>query len=301
MGAGFEALSNSRIGQGVALGVGRALPQRAGHGVVSLVARRLSTDRESGMYRAFASNRWVLEGGGMTAQELDSAVRETITTVGTGLFDLYRAMAIGSDWQSQVRLTPLAAEYAAQQAGGEHPYMLAGPHTAGFDIGIRGVALAGLKMQVLSVPDPNAGYEWQNARRAEAGLEVTPISGASMRAALCRLKEGKSVATGLDRPVPGEKHRVRMFGREAALPTIHVRLALKAKVPVVLLCVLCADDGVYEVHASPPIEMVFTGGDDVVENAERVMRIAEDFLRRAPHQWAMPHVIWPDAVDELPR
>ncbi len=301
MGAGFESLSNSRIGQGIALGVGRALPQKLGHGVVSFAAGRLSSDRDSEMYRAFASNRWVLEGGGMTAEELDSAVRETITTVGTGLFDLYRAMAIGGDWRRHVRLMPLAAEYAAQQAEGGHPYVLVGPHTAGFDIGTRGIALAGLEMQVLSVPDPNGGYEWQNERRAEAGMNVTPISSASMRSALRRLRDGKCIATGLDRPVPGEKHRICMFGREAELPTIHVRLALKARVPVVLLCTLRAPDGIYELHASPPIDMIATDGDDVVVNAERVMKHAEEFLLSAPHQWAMPHVIWPDAVNELPR
>ncbi len=302
MGAGFDALSNSRLGQGVALGVGRALPRRAGHGAVSLVAGRLSADRSSEMYRAFASNRWVLEGGGMTAEELDAAVRATVTTVGMGLFDLYRAIATKGSWERYVRLMPSAAYYAEQQANGEHPYMIAGPHTAGFDIGIRGVALAGLKMQVLSVPDPNDAYEWQNERRKEAGLDVTPISGASMRQALRALNQGRSVATGIDRPVPGERHKVRLFGREAALPTVHVRLAAKAGVPVVVLCILRAEDGVYEVHASDPIHMESRKGtaEETILNAERVIAVAEGHLKAAPNQWAMPHVLWPEALDELP-
>ena len=38
----------------------------------------------------------------------------------------------------------------------------------------------------------------------------------------------------------------------------------------------------------------------IVRNAERVLKQAEGFIRRAPQQWNVPLPIWPQLMDQVP-
>ena len=108
--------------------------------------------------------------------------------------------------------------------------------------------------------------------------------------------------TGLDRPFPELKLRVRFFGRPAPLPTAHVYMALKAKVPVVVVAPVLQSDGRYHILASEFITMQPHPDRDteLVQNAERVLLEVEDIIREHPHQWSMVYPIWPEAIAEMP-
>ena len=61
-------------------------------------------------------------------------------------------------------------------------------------------------------------------------------------------------------------------------------------------------DGIYHIVASDPIEMQLIPDreNEMILNAEKVLSVAEGFIRQAPHQWAMFYPVWPNAQKELP-
>jgi lauroyl/myristoyl acyltransferase len=56
----------------------------------------------------------------------------------------------------------------------------------------------------------------------------------------------------------------------------------------------------YTVVIEGPIEMVRGGNRkrDVVINAERVLKYAEEKIRARPHEWMMFHPVWPQLLTE---
>jgi len=170
------------------------------------------------------------------------------------------------------------------------PCVYAGCHLGSFDLVGQALGYNGWRAQVLSVPSPNGGYEWQNEIREDSGLEMTPVSLESLKRAARRLASGGSVVTGLDRPIPNAEAHPRFFGEPSPLPLLHIRLAMRAKVPVVVIAGPLHEDGTYRLQASEPIEMTEK---DAVANAGRVLAVAEEFITARPRQWAMPHAVWP--------
>jgi KDO2-lipid IV(A) lauroyltransferase len=290
---GFESFSNSRTGIGLALAASRATPPAAGRWLARAVAGRLVKNPESPMIRAYRTNQWMASGRTLSGDALDEAVRDTIATSGRFLYDVYHLPAGKEPLMRKVVVTDAFERLVRQQTEG--PVVFAGVHFGNFDLMGWALSYSGLRAQVLSVPDPGGGYQWQNELRERAGMEVTPVSIDSLKRAARRLGEGGSVLTGLDRPLPqvAEDHRPRFFGEPSNAPLLHVRLAMRAKVPVVVLSSFLRSDGLYEVIASDPIPME---SGDQIENAERCLAFAEGIIRRAPTQWAMPHVVWPQIV-----
>jgi hypothetical protein len=62
-------------------------------------------------------------------------------------------------------------------------------------------------------------------------------------------------------------------------------------------------DGKLNVMSSEPIEMEHHTDHEteVLQNAERVLKQAEGFIRLAPQQWNVPLPVWPDLVKEVPN
>jgi lauroyl/myristoyl acyltransferase len=290
---GFESLSNSRFGIGLALGVSRATPPAVGHWLARTVASRLVKNAESPMIRAYRTNQWMASGRTLSGEDLDAAVRETIATSGRFLYDVYHLREGKEAVLRRVVVNDAFERLLRAPDGG--PVVFAGVHSGNFDLMGWALSYSGLRAQTLSVPNPNGGYQWQNELREKAGMEITPVSVQALKQAARRLRDGGSVLTGPDRPQPdvAEDHRPRFFGEPSNAPLLHVRLAMRARVPVIVLSSFLRPDGRYEVIASDPIPME---SDDQIVNAERCLAFAEEIIRRAPTQWAMPHAVWPQIV-----
>ena len=108
--------------------------------------------------------------------------------------------------------------------------------------------------------------------------------------------------TGIDRPIADTRYRPRFFGRPASLPVVHVQLALKTNVPVYVVAAIMRPDHTYEIHTSEPIEMqrYKDRETELIENAETILKIAEDYIRMAPVQWSMFYPVWPEVENEVP-
>jgi KDO2-lipid IV(A) lauroyltransferase len=139
--------------------------------------------------------------------------------------------------------------------------------------------------------------------RQRVGMRLLPASLGAFRQALRHLQQGGMVVTGIDRPIPQPQVCPRFFGRPAALHMHHIFLAIKAHVPVVIAAPILQEDGKYHVFASDFLEMDSHLDPDVemLQNAEKVLRIAEEFIRRAPQQWSVPLPVWPQVMDLVPN
>ncbi len=294
----LDSLSKTRVGMRMALGAARVLPPGAAEVAVPFVASRMIADPGSVLLRAARSNQYVASGGTLTGAALDEAARENVRNMGLFLYDLYHAL--GNDAREEaIVVHDETFEALMERERTEGPFVYVGVHLGNFDLLGRALGRAGWRMQVLSVPDPNGGYQWQNDMRDEAGFEVTPVSLESLKAAARRLEAGGSVVTGLDRPMdePG-KVRPHFFGHPSALPLLHVRLAMRAGVPVIPLTAPRMPDGRYRLLASDPIPMEpgRATPELLLTNAERCLAPAERWIAEYPRQWAMPHIVWPDVT-----
>lgn len=294
----LDTLANSRLGLMVAEGVARTLPAAVGTRLASGVAGLLASDPESGIARAVRANQWVASGGTCTGQVLDQRVRAALEHMATCVYQLYRLSGHADALEERVTLTPVAAKWLGRKTSAG-PLVLASAHLTNFDLVGRALAARGLRAQVLSVPDPTGAYESQNRMRDRSGLTVTPLSMQTIRDAEKRLRAGGVVVTGIDRPSPEVRHQPRFFGRRAALPVVHVRLAARTGATLLALTTHMRDDGIYEVDCTPVPLPAGSGDSATIRAAEAVLNIAEDAIRAHPEQWAMPHPVWPEAEDEL--
>jgi lauroyl/myristoyl acyltransferase len=96
---------------------------------------------------------------------------------------------------------------------------------------------------------------------------------------------------------------LRFFNRPASLPSLHVFLALKARVPVVLAASRSKETGGYHLYASAPIEMDPhpDRNTELQRNGEKILKEAEKMIRQDPQQWLVPITVWPEALEQTPR
>lgn len=292
----LQSLSGSRMGMRMALGVGRAVPRRAADRVIGFAADRFLGDGATGLAQASRLNQWMASGGRLSNGALDQAVLTNVRAMARFLYDLYHVLG-DTDAEDALVVRDDAFRAFVERDAAEGPFVYSGVHLGNFDLVGRALGRAGWRMQILSVADPNGGYEWQNDYRDEAGFETTPVTLESLKLAARRLDAGRSVLTGHDRPLPEpDKVMPRLFGRPAPLPLLHVRLAMRARVPVVVMAAPRGEDGRYRLLASDPIPM--TGDrptpEALLANAERCLEPVEHWVRELPAQWAMPHRVWPD-------
>lgn len=280
-----------------ALRVARAVPRRTAEGVIDAVSGRFLAGSAT-LGEASRLNQWVASDGTLRGPALDRAVRDNVRMMGRFLYDFYHVLGNDVAEDRLIVFDDVTDEFLRRHFD-EGPFVYAAAHFGNFDLMGRVLGRRGLSAQVLSVADPNAGYQWQNAVRAQRGMEVTPVSIEALKQATRGLDGGRSVITGLDRPLlKPDKLQPRFFGHDAPLPLLHVRLAMKAHVPVVVVAAPITADGRYRLLASPPIEMVGDGvtPETLRTNAERCLAEAESMIRTDPCQWAMPHRVWPDMV-----
>ena len=175
-------------------------------------------------------------------------------------------------------------------------------HSTNFDVALKASAMRGLKGLALSLPEADEAVEWQHSLRKSGEVEIKPATLAVLREATERLKSGGTVLTGVDRPMPESKYKPLFFGRPTALPVHYIYLALKTGVPVSMVTAIRDDDGVYRVIASDLVKMKphHDRKTEILQNAETILNIAEDFIRLAPDQWAVIQPLWPEETPNTP-
>ena len=293
---------NSPLGLSFALLIGRYTPDRIGHPLVDFAADRISARKGWKMVKAVHLNQWVVHGETLNQLALDEAVRKNFRSTARSIFDLYHNINDPNVFRQIIVMHPLAEQLLARPEHTERGLVVAGIHMSNFDFIGQAAGMAGLKAMILGLPEMHAGYQKQLEMRQERGMNIVPTNSGTIKQAVKYLRDGGLVMTGIDRPDESYPYRPLFFGRPAALPIHHIFLALKAQVPILVGSVIMKSDGKYHFLFSEPIEMQPHPDrhQELIQNAESVLRIAENFIRQDPSQWSMTFPVWPDVMDKVP-
>jgi KDO2-lipid IV(A) lauroyltransferase len=298
----FQDIVNSRIAIASVLRLAQILPIGIGYGFARIISSGLSKLNNIQVVRVVRANQWVISGHKLQGDDLNTAVRNTLNYAIRGIFDTYHYLNNDKTLLSRVNFTPGFQEMIDNSRTGKEGIISVLIHQSNFDFVGFAAAKRGLRCCVLSVPQPASGYKWQNDLRTSYGLETIPTTRNSLKLAVNWLNEGRTVMTGIDRPIPESKHTLDFFGRPAHLPVSHIVLALETHVRMQLWHVIRQSNNVYLADVSEPMELERQGDRHtlIATNAQHILSIAEEKIRLAPHQWAMFYPVWPDAIEEMP-
>ncbi len=290
---------------GIALGVLLSrMPPSIGYRVADWIADQISSRKKIPAVQAVRANQWVVHKMKASAAELDRLARNTYRNSAHSLYEFWHYLPNKGEVKKMVEFEPSFFQTVNQVKEKGEGLILVLSHMANFDLVGHAAVLNGLKLHVLSYPQPPSGYRAQNKLRQLEGLELTPMSIEALRMASGTLRSGGIVATGIDRPLLGEdaKYKVRFFGMNAVLPVFHIRLALKHDVPIAVVGGSKKANGKYCVWASEPIKMKPMNDiiQETVSNAETILDIIENDIRYAPDQWAMYYPVWPEVLGREP-
>lgn len=296
-----DNVAGSTFWTGLAITVSQSVPSWIGRPAAWLIGAFIANNPYNSIVQALRLNQWVINDGKLTPRELKRAVRLVYQHQAKSLYETYHYMFRKNRVRDLVGFSPKFVKLIEDQASSSRGLILLVPHLCGFDMGGFALAAYGFKFLTLSYPNPPGGYKWQNKIREEHGMDVMPFSITALREARVRLEAGGTVLTGLDRPNPESGYSPRFFGRPAALPVSYVRLALKTNARVYVVGVE-AEGKRYMINVSDEIPMIPSedGHQEIIQNAERVLKEAEVFIRRNSTYWAMFYPVWPEASDEIP-
>jgi KDO2-lipid IV(A) lauroyltransferase len=257
------------------------------------------------MVAAVRANQWVASGETLSSASLDRLVRETFRSSARSMYEFWHHLHNPQAVLDMVELGPGMTETIERAKHAPEGTIMVVPHISNFDLVGRALVLHGVEMQILSYPQPPGGYRWQNQLREVPGVMVTPMSIHALRQASETLRSGRTVVTGVDRPLPDPeeaKYRPHFFGRRAAMPVFYIRLALKHNLPITVLGGCRNANGKYCVWSSGPIALRRYADlvEETVLNTETILRTVADVIRRAPEQWAMFYPVWPEALAQVP-
>ncbi len=277
--------------------MGKFFPPRAGNFIAGAAARMLVALKPDVYHVAKVNLRHVL-GPDATEEELHQLMYRLFQQAARSYYELFNNIGSGrvdvTQFKPPVRLSSEAELYLTRALASGRGVFIAACHMANFDLA--GLALGQLMpvpLQVLSLADPEPGFEVFNQLREEGGALLTPISPASLRSAMRRLKEGGAVITGVDRPIGAGDELVEFFGAPARMPLGYIRIPLRTDCLVVTATARYTN-GEYQIIANPPLEMIRTGdrARDQQVNVQRILAQFEEFIRQQPDQWMIFVPVW---------
>jgi KDO2-lipid IV(A) lauroyltransferase len=298
----LQRVINSSLSLRVVSAFAQILPPRLGYPIADFVAEFIARRRDSRIVRGMRANQWVVQGESLQGKDLDNVVRGTLRHSARCIFDLYHYIENPDAAGQLIVLEPSFRQLFKRPEFDDRGVVIIGLHLSNFDLVLQWVCRQGMKPLAVTIPDPQGGRRLEYEMRKKIGIQLLPASVGALRQAVKHLKMGGMVLTGIDRPIPEPELCPRFFGHPAALPVHHIFLAGKARVPLIIAVTRLQEDGKYHVYASDRIEMDSHPGSQVAltENAEKVLGVAEGFIRQSPRQWSVPLPVWPQLMDRVP-
>jgi len=278
------------------------LPPSFGLTVGRLIAGLYSSQKNSKLIQSVRANQWVIRDKQISPEQLDIAVKKVFRHAAHCYYDFYGNIGNLDRLANLLDFTPQVEALIQRSHLGEEGAMVVGPHLSNFDLVMLAIAHKGFQAQGISPEQPPGGYEIQNRIRESTGLNITPASSRSLQQAIQRMRAGGTVFTGVDRPIPGEKHKPDFCGFPSNLPTGAIRLAIKAEVPVIVVSSWMSANGKYQLDVSEPIPMqkYNSRANSIKKNTESVLEIIGQAIRKLPDQWLMYYPVWSLDTEELP-
>lgn len=142
--------------------------------------------------------------------------------------------------------------------------------------------------------EPRALFEWYRDTRARLGISVLTLDHGGIRKVLQALREQEIVITAIDRDVTGTGYLMPFFGKLAPIPLGPAAIALRLGTPLLPVCLFRKPDDTFGVEIAPLVVARAKGNvrADQVRVTQELLRYIEDFIRRHPADWHVPHRIW---------
>ena len=298
----IQKLTDSRFGVTLAQGIGRFFPPKVGYSLTTRIARWVSSRKDDPMVRAVRANRWVVSQCTLDSEQLDKAVFDTFKYQTRSIYNYFRHLYNPKFVDQSLDFSPQLEDMIKNSQSNEKAMIIVGIHTGNFDLSAKALMAKGLKMYGISLDNPSEGNIRQHKIRSKYGFHVVQASILALREAERRLKKGGTVLTGMDRPLPTSKYSPIFFDRPAMVPVMHIHLALRTNAPIMVISPGFEEDGTHRLLNSELIHITPHSNRKtaMVQNAEKVLRVAEEFIRDAPHQWVMFLPVWPEVMDEMP-
>jgi KDO2-lipid IV(A) lauroyltransferase len=133
-----------------------------------------------------------------------------------------------------------------------------------------------------------------NGLRTRFGNVSIPMGPSSGRELLKVLKQGGMIGALGDQSAAKESIYVEFFGRPAATHRGVAALALRTGAPIVMVFLVRAEDGRYDVHCEevPHADLKDAGEEAVLELTRRHTAVLESWIRRHPDHWLWMHKRW---------
>ncbi len=286
-----------------ALWLGEHVPPKAGYWITKQIGTIIASRKKAEQVRAVRANQWVVSAKSLSSDELDQRVKQVYINSSRSVYDYYHSMQKPERILKKMEFDESFNQFKALSKENKTGLLGLILHMGSFDLAGYAMALHDMHPLILSYPSPNEAYQWQNELRRQAGLNVTPLTMQSFSHACRFLKEGGTVITGIDRPWVDLNHNPRFFGELSDIPVTMIQLAIKTQVPIsIIACMRMETERRYCLFASPLIKMVpFEDRDEeLIYNAEAVLKVAEEYLKKSPEQWAMFYPVWPQVLKEMP-
>lgn len=301
----YDDSTTQTLGTALVLALSQGLPPSIGHPVAAAISYVIGNRFWSPTFRAICLNQWVAHDGKLKPNELRQKIRKVYQNQGRALYDFYHNLDRPTEISKLVTLSPAFQKMMDECMSGElkQGTMMLMPHLSGFNLGGLYLAQLGFKFLTLAIPNPNRGYAWQNKLRNDRGMEVRPMDIESMQIARKRLQNGGTVLTGIDRPVEQGGYNPLFFGKPASLPVAYVKLALKTGARVFGIGFRTLNDHSCVVDVSPQIELESCKDthEELTYNAQKILKVIEDFIRVDPSEWMMFLPVWPEIEKEIPK
>jgi lauroyl/myristoyl acyltransferase len=291
----FENVLNHRLVTRFGIWLGLHTPPWIGYALAEVAATLICLFKPA-MYHAVKGNLRLILGPDVFEQALERKTRALFVHSGRTNYDFFHAVEDDGDEIRRKMAVPATLVAQLRQAEAEkRGVLLLGTHISNFNLGILALGAHGVRIQTLSLQNPNQGFTLLNRLRAKWGIEITPISAQSLRQAIRRLEAGGVVMTAFDYPVTQNSHLIPFFRKPAYFPLGLARLARIPGISVLMGSCHYEPEAGYSLDAEF-IEMQRTADrqHDTKVNAHRMAKVLERYVAQYPDQWLMFRPFWPE-------
>ncbi|MCL5257109.1 MAG: lipid A biosynthesis acyltransferase [Chloroflexi bacterium] len=143
---------------------------------------------------------------------------------------------------------------------------------------------------------PETLYRLVNGMRESMGMQMIPQDGHHVSKAYKVLRRNEVLGMMGDRDIAGTGVEVEFFGETTSLPAGPVALALRSGAAIIPSYTMRVGRGKSIGFLESALELERTGDlkADVQHNTQRIARVLEGYIRRAPEQWTVLQPIWAD-------
>ena len=268
--------------------------RRVAYGAASALARFLV---KRGHFGGLRSNLAAIHGFAQDSPVLEERVIENLRNAFVSYLDFFIIACRGPEAiEAACELDPASLRLIEKHLAEGRGIVLVAAHSSSLDIFMLAMSRHFPGIQALTLPQPHLNTRIMNRLRGKYGMQLTPISTASLRTAVRRLRKGGIVGMAADVPTQFGA-QLSLFGKPCWLPIGHTRLAAATKSAIVVGISQRVGPGDYRGRG---IEVPPSNGDEE-DWATATLQVLEQDIMARPQEWFMPLPLWPSrSLPEAP-